>query len=444
MKNTKAILSRRVAKFWHSNLVRSIMLLTSGIAGAQAINVVFAPLVTRIYGPEAIGILGMFMALVTVILPFGTLTYSQAIILQKEDNAAIGMVHLSIMLSITITTILAALMALGNAWVTKALGSEYISSFMLLIPLAVLFNSWLLIIQQFLIREQEFGIITRAFIAHSVFANIAKCVVGWITPTVVVLIIFSTFSQLIHTTLILLGTRRRTNLLKTKIATSRHISLRELAHRHRDFPLYRAPQNFINAASQSAPFFVLTSLFGLKAAGFYAIANLTMALPSTIAGKAVSDAFYSKISKENLNSKDLYLLILKSTKVLFALGLVPFALVIVFGPVLFGVIFGSEWTTAGEYARFLAVFFLLNFANKAAVAAVPGLKLNRELLIYEIASTALRLLAIMAGFECFKTDVVTLACYCLVGAVAYIGLIFRILVVAKKGLNDETSKPFSL
>ena len=44
-------------------------LVATGTAGAQAISMAFAPLITRIYGPEAFGVLGTFMALLPVNFP---------------------------------------------------------------------------------------------------------------------------------------------------------------------------------------------------------------------------------------------------------------------------------------------------------------------------------------------------------------------------------------
>jgi O-antigen/teichoic acid export membrane protein len=47
---------------------------------------------------------------------------------------------------------------------------------------------------------------------------------------------------------------------------------------------------------------------------------------------------------------------------LFLLGVGPAFVLVVAGPWMFGLIFGPTWTEAGEYARYLAVAYLAQFA----------------------------------------------------------------------------------
>jgi len=45
-----------------SKFVRNVAIVATGTAGAQAITMAFSPINTRLYGPEAFGILGTFTA----------------------------------------------------------------------------------------------------------------------------------------------------------------------------------------------------------------------------------------------------------------------------------------------------------------------------------------------------------------------------------------------
>lgn len=51
------------------------------------------------------------------------------------------------------------------------------------------------------------------------------------------------------------------------------------------------------------------------------------------------------------------------------LGIVPFADIVIFGPVLSEFVFGVEWSKAGEYAQWLAIclFFLLLLTGRQLV-----------------------------------------------------------------------------
>src|SRR5699024_12639071 len=77
-------------------------------------------------------------------------------------------------------------------------------------------------------------------------------------------------------------------------------------------------------------------------------------------------------------------LIKKATYALVGVGIIPFSLVILFGPFLFTLVFGSEWTTAGEYARWIALFSFSTFINKPAVKSMPVLNAQRFHLLFTI------------------------------------------------------------
>jgi O-antigen/teichoic acid export membrane protein len=66
-------------------LVRNVTIVASGTAGAQVITMAFAPLITRLYGPEAFGLLGTFVAILGIVTPLAALTYPIAIVLPKSD-----------------------------------------------------------------------------------------------------------------------------------------------------------------------------------------------------------------------------------------------------------------------------------------------------------------------------------------------------------------------
>ena len=85
----------RISGILKKPFVRNVTIVASGTAAAQAITMAFSPLITRIYGAEAFGLLGVFNALVSVVTPIAALTYPIAIVLPQEDTEAKGLVKLS-------------------------------------------------------------------------------------------------------------------------------------------------------------------------------------------------------------------------------------------------------------------------------------------------------------------------------------------------------------
>jgi len=462
----------RIQQLASKPFLRNVIILASGTAGAQAINMAFVPFITRLYGPEAYGVLGTFLALVAVLAPVAALCYPIAIVLPRQDRDARTLARLSLYLSLGFALFLLALLLGWGEPIAALLNVQGLGWLLFLLPLAALFGAWLQIIQQWLIRKQAFGVSARAALVQAVIQNLAKVGIGLVAPLPAVLIALSTFGSLLHSALLWLGGNRagvglvqagggtalsgrdaspRTetqaavtppgtaepdpaagatgrsattaepepgaSTASAAASTSAAPTLRSIARKHYDFPLYRAPQVLVNSVSQSLPILVLAALVGPAAAGFYTLGKTVMGMPSMLVGKAVQDVFYPRITEAAHRGESLRGLIIRATAGLAAIGAVPFGLVMAFGPWLFELVFGAEWSGAGEYARWLAVWFFFGFLNRPNVAAIATLSLQGFFLVYEVMSVALRIAALFVGFGYFGSDLVAVALFSVVGAV---------------------------
>jgi O-antigen/teichoic acid export membrane protein len=199
--------------------------------------------------------------------------------------------------------------------------------------------------------------------------------------------------------------------------------LRAAMWRYRDFPFYRAPQLLLNTVSRVTPLLVLGSLFGPSAAGFYAIAQSTLYLPVTVIAQSVGKVFVQRLATQAHDRKPLRPLILRATSGLVLLGFIPFGLIMLGGPWLFGLVFGSEWLEAGHYARWLAVWVFFHFVNIPAVHSLSLSNSQGILLVWEIVTTAAKLVLLLVLGLLTQSAELTVAVYALFGALAYIVLI---------------------
>ncbi len=426
-----------ISILWRSQLGRRIAMVASGTIGAHIINIAFAPLLTRIYGPEAFGILGAFTAILAVGIPLAALAYPIAIILPREEYIALGLARLSFFLSILIATFAVLLIWLYGDIITAAIGAQSVEQFLYLIPLGMLFASWKQIAEQWLIRKKRFGLIAKISIYHSFSINGIKVCFGWFWPIGMVLIATLIFGYALNALFLYFSARHSFKFESEKNNTTSSLSLKSLAIKYSDFPLYRSPQNIINAASQSFPVLILATFFGPLAAGYYSLATLAMAMPSALLGKAVSDVFYPHITEAAYDGHNLSRQILQIAGILFAIGIFPFGIIMFYGPEIFSFIFGSNWILAGEYARWLALFFLFNFINQPFVAAVPVLGIQRGLLFYEFYSTGGKILGFLAGYYWFASDLWSIGIFAIAGVIAYIGLMIWIYFHVKRWSKSE-------
>jgi len=432
------ITKKTIQEIKNNSFVRNVATLAIGTAGAQIIAIACSPVITRLYTPEALGILGVFMAFVGILAPISALSYPIAIVLAKEDREAKGIVQLSVCISLIFATIFLVIIFISGDLVLKYFGNNFKSSFIILIPIYVLFLAWVQIGQQWLIRKKQFHISAKAVAIRSFLVNFAKIALGVLNPLAIVLIVVTTLGGAFHSFILYLGALKYGINEKIHTRSEKQIPLLlDLSKRYYDFPLYRTPQVFINAISQSLPIIMLSAFFGTNSAGFYAICRSALGTPSQLIGKAVGDVFYPRITEVVHKGGNVTRLLIKATLGLAAIGFFPFVLVILFGPWLFGLVFGPGWTVAGEYARWLSVMLFFNFINRPVVAVIPVLGYQKGLMIYEIFSTGTKLLALYVGVRVFEDDIITVAIFSIFGAIAYFVLISWVILSSRYSKKER-------
>jgi O-antigen/teichoic acid export membrane protein len=429
---------RYVQKIKSSKFLRNAGIVATGTAGAQIITVVFAPLITRIYGPDAFGLLGAFIALASIIIFIATLTYPIAIVLPEKDSDAKGIAILSVYISIGVALVLAIIIFLYGSTLLSLLGAKEIEDYALLILPAVFFGALVQIAQQWCIRKKLFHISAKAAMIHAFAVSIAQVGIGWRNPVATVLIVSYVIGIGLHTLLFFLGLRIYGSEKKYEQAEDiTRSSLIELAKKYYDFPIYRAPRVFIGLISLNLPVLMLAAFFSPALAGFYALSRKVLTMPTLLMSQAIVDVFYPKTVEVSHNNENLRNLIVKATVSIAAVGFTPYLIIIIFGPKIFGFIFGSEWVTAGEYARWLAFMLFFQLIYGPAVTAVPVLKLQKMLLIYEVISSVLRLVALYVGLCMLKNVIFAIATFSLFSSTIYIMVIFGVIYCS----GDSFAKP---
>lgn len=412
----------------NSKFIRNVAIIAIGTATAQGIKMAFSPLVTRIYGPEAFGLLGTFMAIVSILTPVAALSYPIAIVLPREDSDAKGIAQLSMAASFFIVGLISLIIIFVGERLVILLHLQSINNYIWFIPLIVFFEAFNQIIRQWLIRKKEFSISARIAVVQAFILESAKAGFGYFYPLASILVILATTGHALNAGLLALGIKcSQKSQEGVEKSVKPKSSLKALARHHYDFPLYRTPQVFINAVSQSFPILMLSAFFGPSAAGFYTLSRTVLGIPSKLIGKAVGDVFYPRITEAAHKKEILTHLILKATFALAAVGFLPFAIIIFFGPCLFSFVFGEEWIVAGNYARWIALWLYFMFINTPSVKVLPVLSAQGFHLLFTLFTIIIRLSVILFSYYFFNSDIIAISLFGISGAILNIFLVMIII-----------------
>ena len=369
-----------------------------------------------------------------MLIPVAALTYPIAIVLPKRDNDARGLVRLALVTALALATVVGLTLLFFGDRLAAALEIEIIQPYLMLIPFVMFCGAALEISQQWLFRTQRFRITASVAVGHSLLFNSMRTVAGLVQSSALVLVCTTALQQALHAAM--LGVA----MLRAKPHADNHgeeteqgsPGMLELARRHSDFPKFRAPVMLINAVSQHLPTLVLAAYFGPAAAGFFALCKQALTMPTNLIGKSVADVYYPRISRAIHDREPVATMLLKATAALGLVGLVPFSIVVVFGPWLFALVFGEQWQVAGEYARWLALAEYVIFVSRPCVVAVPALSLQARFLLFEIFSTSLRVLSLFGGALLIGNALATVQAFAVASIVIYSSLIVIVLIASRR------------
>ena len=433
-------LTGQFSKLKKSRFVRDVTIVAGGTAVAQAITVAFSPIITRLYGPEAFGVLGVFVAIIAMLTPVATLSYALAIVLPASDGDARALAKLSLIIALCVAAVIAVVFGFFHQQIAHLFGFEASALYLLIIPIVILLTASEQVLSQWLIRKKQFRAISGVAVAQAATVNVSKTGVGLLMATAPVLLIINAIGHILHTIFLWFGAQ---STLSDRVSqnivsvSAQKASMKDLANTYRDYPLFRSPQIMLNSISQNIPTLMLAAFFGPIPAGFYALTRRVLTLPKSLISQSVGKVFFPRIAALAQQGKDLQPYIVKATGGLALIGLLPFGIVILFGPWIFSFIFGSEWFIAGEYARWLSLWLYFTFLNVPSVQAIPLLDLQGHFLVYEVLSITVRSSAIAFGALVLSSDVVAIMLFSIGGAVLNVLLISWVILRSKNRVRKN-------
>ncbi len=132
--------------------------------------------------------------------------------------------------------------------------------------------------------------------------------------------------------------------------------------RYINFPLYRVPSQILLKAGESIPILYFAWHFGTGTTGQISLATAMLSAPVIIVCTTVGKAFYGEIASLVRKSRgEVSALTVRIMIKLLVVSIVPFTLVVCFGPWIFRTFFGAEWVQSGTYARYLCFYLIFRF-----------------------------------------------------------------------------------
>lgn len=328
----------------------------SGTAISQIIAIIISPLLTRVYSPADFGIFALYISTLTLLTIIATGKYELAINLPKKNQNAHLLVFLTVCLSLSFSLLLMIIIFFFHKDIILLLDKPDLNQWIYLLPVSVILSGIYISMQLWLSRQKRFQEMSTVVIIQSSITSLLSLFLGYIGMGYGGLILSSLAASILSTTILL-------KKIISNIPLFSLLKMLSLAKKYIKFPKYSIIADFFNNFSHQLPIFFLPFLFELSTGGLYFLAQRIIKVPLGLLSNSIGEVFRQAASQEYIRHQNCRIIYLQTLRKLIMISILPFIMLFLFAPFLFGFVFGEDWKIAGEYVQILAPMFFMQFIS---------------------------------------------------------------------------------
>jgi O-antigen/teichoic acid export membrane protein len=331
---------------------RNVARLSGGTAIGQALVVATTPLLTRLYGPGAFGEFGLFLAFASVAMVFVGLRYDLAIASACDEVESDRLLAVAL-LACAPTSILSA----ACLWLMihqNALGFAALPA--IAAPVAavlLLATGCVMALRYWNVRAYRFGDVATASAWQGVGRAFMPLALAAAHPGWWGLLAGDAAGRV-------LGVARLGRGAVARVGALSAGSVAGAARRHWRYPAMVLPSSLLDAIAVAVPLPLISTFFGVAAAGQFALVQRVAALPASLVAASFADVIHAEGSRQReAGCLTLRALAFESAKKLGLVGAAVYLPVLLLAPTVFPLLFGRDWRDAGVVAAILVPFLWL-------------------------------------------------------------------------------------
>jgi O-antigen/teichoic acid export membrane protein len=421
-------------KIGSQSFIKNIFTLATGSIIAQGIAVLITPFITRIYAPEMIGTAAVFVSVVSVITVISCLRYELSILLPELDSEAVNLLGICFISIFLISTAVVFTFMIFNEFNLYIFSNPQLNDYVLYFFIAISAEGIFLALNYWETRKKNYGLLSLVRIIRSITTNFGKIVAGIAGfASSYSLIIWTIIGTVLSLAVFFVNIFR--NEKKYVFRDIKISMLKKMMIRYKRFPLYSSWSGVFNIISWQAPIWIISYFFNAKIVGFFALGHTVLTQPMKMFGSAISQVFFQRISEEKKNRQYVKETVREVFQRLVSFGIYPICILVIVGKEVFSVIFGLNWSEAGLYSQYLAIFMFFQFISSPISSLFSVFEIQNEELVFNIMLTLTKAAALIAG-GLYNDIILALVLFSIGGTFCYALICLRLLLIAGVELKD--------
>ena len=416
-----------------TSALRQVSLVAGGTVIAQMMNIIALPILSRIYSPADFGVMALYSSVVAMLTELAGLRYYLAIPLPKHTHYAHALVCLSFIIQVVVVAVITIVLFTCGDYIFKKLSLTSLIQYKYLLPIGVLAIGFYNVVSQWAIREALFTSLGKTKISQAFSGFAAKFILGILGIKPLGLIAGVIVGQAGG-----IGVLMRDLLRKKRLDINKKLMYRVML-RYRNFPIYNTWTGILNTFGTYMPQILLSSIYNIKFAGLYSMANSLLSVPAVFVGNAIGQVFLQKasVAKYAGNLPDLSF---KSYILLLQIGVFPIIALSIMAPPLLTIVLGQQWAECGYYALVISPWIAYIFAVSHMANIFSILNLQKQALLFEICYVLVRIISFYLGKILFISPIISVLLFSLFNCLL---LFFKMVYIFHKLSVSNTKLVFN-
>jgi lipopolysaccharide exporter len=414
---------KRILNFLKTkSFVSDVIKIMSGTLTGQIIGILSLPVITRLFSPEAFGILGVYSAIIGVLSVIVCMRYELAIVIAKGDHEAANIYWVSLVFTVFWTLITSAVVFFYSKEFSNLVNSPGLAQFLWLVPIGVFINGIHTTNSHWNTRRSKFGRLASVQISNSVVTAGSSIGFGFSG--------FTSGGYLIAGSL--MGTISASLELGRKIWQEDRVSLfRNISHikmayvtkKYKNISIFNTTSSLFNSLSQGAPLVLLSLFFNPVITGYYLLGHKLLNLPVSLIGKSMQKVYYQRASIDWNKTGSIKDITSDVATVLLIISIVVITVIVSLAVPLTPIIFGSEWVVAGNYIQWLALWIVFSFISVPIGSVITIMQKEHVGLYFQILAFILRISSLLVGGMILQDAYKTIVLYSIAGMIYHISFL---------------------
>lgn len=343
-------------KIWFkSEFSKNVLTIMTGNGIAQIIPILISPVLSRIYSPKDFGIFGLYLSISSLLSIIATGRYEMAIMLPKKQNEVNAIVKLILIILSFVTCFTIFVIIAYSDKIAMLFNNIELSKYLFLLPISVVLISLTQLMNYILIRDNKFKLLAKNTVLNVISNYSAQLGIGIFKGSPIGLIIGRIFGFLVAILSVVKGGHLK------HIFSLRGITTKKVMIKYRNFPMFDLPSTLLNTFAIQMPIIAFSKYFTMSITGHYSFMNRIFQMPINLLSRSVLDVFKQRATSDYNSYGNCHAIYIKTLKSLVIMCILPMLILMTCAPLLFRILFGPEWTTAGEYAQILTPMMMLKF-----------------------------------------------------------------------------------